>query len=289
METGYIYMITNKINEKKYIGQTINFQRRCRQHINKSNIAIGKAIEKYGEQMFSFEIIEECCLDNLDEREIYWIDKYNTYNGYGYNCHVGGNAQNGKHNPMYGMSGEDNPFYGKNHTKETRKQMKKNHADMSGKNNPWYGHEYKEGEHPSITTNKKMSLKIIKDKYEQNLTLKELKNKYDLAMSTLSGIINGRHWTTQDIVRDEFLNNNHQGTNNMSPKVKSKLSENHADFSGNNHPQSKLNKKDGLDIIKKYKNSNITQKELAEEYNVHPCTISEVTNKRHWTTKSLNV
>jgi group I intron endonuclease len=57
-----IYKITNKINGKVYIGQSINIERRWKEHISdkRKNSLIHLAIEKYGEKNFNFEIIEEC-------------------------------------------------------------------------------------------------------------------------------------------------------------------------------------------------------------------------------------
>ena len=55
-------------------------------------MAIKKAIRKYGKENFTIELIEEVEVDKLDEREVYWISFYNSYNN-GYNCTKGG--QNG--------------------------------------------------------------------------------------------------------------------------------------------------------------------------------------------------
>ena len=89
---GVIYKITNLINGKSYIGQTNNFQRRMREHQNtKDNYAIHLAIQKYGKDAFSYEIIEHCNDDILDEREIYWINFYKTHiTEKGYNMTFGG-------------------------------------------------------------------------------------------------------------------------------------------------------------------------------------------------------
>ena len=287
MKTGYIYMITNKVNGKKYIGQTIDLNRRRSEHKRRNRTAIEKAISKYGEEMFKFEIIEKTSIDNLNDKEKYWIEEYNTYKGYGYNCHIGGDIQHNENNPMYGRTGEKNPFYGQKHTQKTKEKMSRNHADVSGKNNPFYGYEYEEGEHPSITTNKRLSIKIIKDKYENNLTLNELEEKYNFAMQTISQIINGRHWTTNDIVRPKYLEKNHQGRNNINKKTKEKMSKNHADVSGINNPKAKVTKNMALKIIKQYNNTNVTYKDLAAKYNLHKCTIGRIINKRHWATKKL--
>ena len=81
-------MIINKINGHKYIGMSNNIERRINEHKNKSfssnkkddlNKVLYKAIRKYGWDNFDWVILEECPNDKLKEREIYWIDHYNTY------------------------------------------------------------------------------------------------------------------------------------------------------------------------------------------------------------------
>lgn len=88
-----IYKITNKTNNKSYIGQTNDIQRRFIEHKTKgtsSRIPLDIAIQKYGVDNFSFEIIEECTLEELNEKEQYWIAYYDTKKN-GYNCTDGGN------------------------------------------------------------------------------------------------------------------------------------------------------------------------------------------------------
>ena len=55
------------------------------------NYPLYKAIRKYGLDNFSFEVVEDCSIDQLDEREIYWINYYDALNKEkGYNQHSGG-------------------------------------------------------------------------------------------------------------------------------------------------------------------------------------------------------
>lgn len=91
---GYIYKITNNINNKCYIGQTgRTIQVRWLEHIRpskyKSDLPLYRAISKYGVDNFSIEEIEECDNTVLDEREIYWINYFDAYRN-GYNCTEGG-------------------------------------------------------------------------------------------------------------------------------------------------------------------------------------------------------
>ena len=93
---GFIYKITNTINGKSYIGQTIqNVKERFYQHCATKcsqavlNMVIHKAITKYGKSNFTIEVIEEVESANLNDRERYWIRYYNSYNN-GYNSTEGG-------------------------------------------------------------------------------------------------------------------------------------------------------------------------------------------------------
>ena len=91
-----IYKYTNLINGKSYIGQSVNIVKRRSNHENTNNRKLEKsyfhrAIDKYGINNFSFEILEECSKDELNEKEIYYIKKYNTFDrNNGYNRTIGG-------------------------------------------------------------------------------------------------------------------------------------------------------------------------------------------------------
>lgn len=101
-----IYKITNLKNNLVYIGQTVNFGIRRRDHwSDKTNDDLHNDIQKLGREYFKFEIIEKCDVDQLDEREKYWIEYYDSYN-MGYNNTEGGsgnklNAKNSQCIPVY--------------------------------------------------------------------------------------------------------------------------------------------------------------------------------------------
>lgn len=98
-----IYVIENLINGKKYVGQAENIGSRWTAHIRRGKgleqgrtELIYQAMQKYELSNFSFRIIEECDISELDIREAYWINVYNTYvynpNSWGYNVLPGGNS-----------------------------------------------------------------------------------------------------------------------------------------------------------------------------------------------------
>lgn len=87
-----IYRITNRMNNKHYIGQSVNIQRRLTEHCRRQEQYVDKVIKKYGMDSFDFVVIEECLPEELNQREDYWIKQYNSiipngYNlGYSYGC-----------------------------------------------------------------------------------------------------------------------------------------------------------------------------------------------------------
>ena len=102
-----IYMYTNILNNKVYIGQAKNFNKRHRQHISASynekqtyqyNLPIHNAIRKYGIENFKIEILCENIdtQDKMNEYEIFYIKKYNSLanNKTGYNISSGGSNGN---------------------------------------------------------------------------------------------------------------------------------------------------------------------------------------------------
>ena len=85
-----IYCITNNINGKKYVGQSVCIEERFQQHIcSESNSKIHKAIEEYGVANFRFEILISCSKSELDEQEVKFIRLLDTYEN-GYNQTRGG-------------------------------------------------------------------------------------------------------------------------------------------------------------------------------------------------------
>ena len=96
-----IYKITNLINNKIYIGQSKNIEKRWAKHRtgpfnpnnNCYNNALYRSIRKYGLDNFTFEVIEQCKEADLNKKEIYWINYYDSHNkDKGYNLTDGGDG-----------------------------------------------------------------------------------------------------------------------------------------------------------------------------------------------------
>ena len=116
----YIYKITNKINNKSYIGQTKNYKRRFSNHRTKykktdgqeRNKLLYRAMRKYGIENFTFEVIDYC--EDYNEKEIFYISKFDSFNN-GYNMTIGG-EEPPKH------VGENSPFL--KHTSDNHLKVK---------------------------------------------------------------------------------------------------------------------------------------------------------------------
>lgn len=100
MKLGKIYLIFNDVNDKVYVGQTIQSLNKrfnghcCYSKTDRSvNMYIKRAIHKYGRDKFHIKLIEECPIKELSKKEKYWINYYDSYNN-GYNLTLGGQDSN---------------------------------------------------------------------------------------------------------------------------------------------------------------------------------------------------
>ena len=106
-----IYKITEKENPNNfYVGKSNDIQRRFKEHQTKtyeqSRIPFDKEIQNKGKDAFTYEILEECKIEQLSEREAYWVEKLkakesgNKFNG-------GLRDVVGSHNPNAKLTEED--------------------------------------------------------------------------------------------------------------------------------------------------------------------------------------
>lgn len=211
-----IYMYVNKVNGRKYIGQSVNFNRRHREHLNKDGLLIEKAIKKYGISNFEIIILEEDLnsVEEMNNLERYYIEKYETLVSQGgYNIQRGGNGWEvteqfrrecsrrnvGENNYFYGkrFCGDSNPFFGKAHTEETKTRLREAWKEKyeNGFKNPRLGQSLSE----------EQKLKISKTKREKKA----------------NGWVSPRKGCK------------------MTEETRQKMKDNHADFRGGNHPRAK--------------------------------------------------
>lgn len=165
MSYGIIYKVTNKVNEKCYIGQTSqSLTRRKNSHRSESKNTRYKsifhaALKKYKEESFDWEILCECDdLKELNDKEIYYIEYYDTYNN-GYNLTLGGGGSTGfkhseetKNKLSFLHKGKKSYWYGKHHSNETKIKISK---AISGKNHYNYGRTFSEETCRRISESKK--------------------------------------------------------------------------------------------------------------------------------------
>lgn len=127
---GVIYLITNKLDGMKYVGQTTRtIEERFEEHKRHKKFFIGNAINKDGAKNFTIEVIEECeTQEQLSEREKYWIAYFDCIAPKGYNLTDGGEF-NWNHLPEVrakisaANSGENHPMFGKHHTDEAKARI----------------------------------------------------------------------------------------------------------------------------------------------------------------------
>jgi group I intron endonuclease len=234
IKEGVIYIAKNKINNKVYIGQSIHFYYRKAAHKYSSkkgsNCYFHKAIKKHGWNNFEWAILDsekveainevlaiKILINKLNEKEIYWIKKYNSSNGsYGYNLTEGGRNSSYSHtkeskaklslahkgkkltsehikNISKATKGINNPFYGKKHTEESKKKMSLNSMHWLGRKHSEESKKKmsksKKGTKHTEATKKKLSefkkdktiyLFIHKSGLKERLTRTEMKEKYNL-------------------------------------------------------------------------------------------------------------
>src|SRR5574343_177718 len=120
-----IYKTLNLINGKFYIGKDT----KDNPNYFGSGIVLRRAIKKYGKENFMKQTIEVCSTEEeLNEREIYWIDKLDARNPeVGYNMLKGGEGV---------FRGEKHPMFNKKHSDESRKKMSES---KQGEKNNRYG------------------------------------------------------------------------------------------------------------------------------------------------------
>ena len=154
---GYVYKITNTVNQKSYIGISIYEpeKRRIRDHLTgRGNRILANAIKKYGRDAFIYEILEKDVFPEiLPDLEVAYIAKFKTVRPLGYNLTTGGEIAKSLSEETCRKISESNT--GKKRSIETRQKM--SDARKSEKN-PNYGKPaWNRGEPLSTEHRKKIS------------------------------------------------------------------------------------------------------------------------------------
>jgi len=124
-----IYCFENKQNGMKYIGKSVDLRKRILDHLNnlRKNLDecsyLQNAWNVYGEKCFSIFIIEECSVEEISDKEIFYIKEYKTKRPDGYNLTDGGDGSTG--------------YIHSEETKNKLSQIRK--EKFSGANHPRYG------------------------------------------------------------------------------------------------------------------------------------------------------
>lgn len=153
-----VYKVVNKTNGKIYIGQTVKpLKYRIMDHFwnarRRPKLVFHKALQKYGEKSFEWSIIYRSeSQEEINEKEIYYINELNTIVPFGYNMCLGGNGSNGWH-----------------HSEETKNKIS---LGNKGKSNSWKGKKRKSTTEEikrkiSKSTKKAMSRTEVRDKLKK--------------------------------------------------------------------------------------------------------------------------
>lgn len=226
----YLYKITNNINNKIYIGKTKNINIRWTSHKTQSRRPwdkqrceyIHKSIAKHGHENFTIEAI--MCFDDEQEclnAETATIAQLNSNNRkIGYNLTSGGEGVSGykysdeqksqmNQDKKIKYLGENNPFFGKKHTKETKDKIGKANSVYIGDKNPFFGKKHSEESLRNMKENHYNKKRYFsEDEIEEIRTYfieqrkikrtrksiyKELSTKHDVSCSLITNIIAKRH------------------------------------------------------------------------------------------------
>jgi group I intron endonuclease len=136
---GKIYCYHCISTGKKYIGQTIQEDIRKQRHLTDSKRLYCKfynAVRKYGWDNFIYGIIDECDIEHLDEKEIYFIDVYDTYRN-GYNMTLGGQGRK-KYDLVFETFSEYYKFYRENNLEKIKEKSRKYYQDTKEKKKEYY-------------------------------------------------------------------------------------------------------------------------------------------------------
>lgn len=227
-----VYKITNTLNGKVYIGQTVDYRKRKVGHFSylrrnaHRNRYLQKSFNKYGESSFKMEIIKECAVDELDKLEIYYMRKYNSIDKtLGYNMVIGGNTN--KSFPDYIRKKMSRSQKGRIISEEHRKRIGKWHKgktispkDIEKANKTKKDNQIQWGEtNPNAVLTNDDVEKLIKDMLN-GLTVEDVMKKYKCSRQTVYGITRNRTYKAiLPNLRKKLYNLNEENKKNTLNKI----------------------------------------------------------------------
>src|SRR5699024_569747 len=227
-----VYKITNTLNGKVYIGQTVDYRKRKVGHFSylrrnaHRNRYLQKSFNKYGESSFKMEIIKECAVDELDKLEIYYMRKYNSIDKtLGYNMVIGGNTN--KSFPDYIRQKMSRSQKGRIISEEHRKRIGKWHKgktispkDIEKANKTKKDNQIQWGEtNPNAVLTNDDVEKLIKDMLN-GLTVEDVMKKYKCSRQTVYGITRNRTYKAiLPNLREKLYNLNEENKKNTLNKI----------------------------------------------------------------------
>jgi len=191
---GVIYCYHCIPTGKKYIGQTVKEKYRKRQHINHCKTGVDnkfyRAVRKYGWDNFVYGIIDDYNDEILNEQEIFYIDKYDTYRN-GYNSTIGGEGCRGfvpskdtKMKQSISAKNRSNPPHNKKYFTEEEKKEAKRKRDREyqqrvKEKRKGYMKEWRENNQDKIKKWKDENEEYLKDIWKKNRgENKQKRNEY---------------------------------------------------------------------------------------------------------------
>ena len=213
IDGSFIYKITNLINGKPYVGQTTrSIEVRFREHANCKTSFIGKAIRKYGYENFKIEILEECdTLEQLNEREKFFIAAFNSMSPNGYNLTGGGEGKIIISETSTKLSQVVTKLWASRSREERSEMARKRESRKSVKARSESARKAAATRNKNPETHRKMSAaqrgnspfkNLLKELYERELTYKNFGKAIGLSLVSISRKMRGkRNFTEKDIAK----------------------------------------------------------------------------------------
>lgn len=263
-----VYMIKNKVNGKYYVGSSVNIESRWQQHIksldegNHTNKHLQNAWNKYGKSNFDFLVLEETSLQNLRDRETYYLQIFDcTKKGYNLidnaNIGLGVSASSEIRKKISeACSGNRNGNYGRKRSKEEIQMIR---------DRRWGTNYVCKKDRPECKPRKKTSEELAESRKRAGEKIRQAKLGTHLSEVTkqkLREYRTGKKW---------------------SAEVKKHFSETRK---GANNSNCKLTREEVLEIYDKM-NRGIHYKQVCEEYGISQCQAYKIKRKEHWVFNDL--